>query len=85
MRSSFGRTLICAIAAVGLLRVAGVAQQPVQTPVAASSRLYNTAKQKLLEGKQVFSFTQSKPDVASYCEYAKHYDFAWFEMQHSTL
>lgn len=47
--------------------------------------LYNTAKQKLLEGKQVFSFTQSKFDIAQYCEYAKHYDFTWFEMQHSTL
>jgi 2-keto-3-deoxy-L-rhamnonate aldolase RhmA len=48
-------------------------------------KLYNTAKQKLLEGKQVFSFTQSKFDVAAYCEAAKHYDYAWFEMQHSTL
>jgi 2-keto-3-deoxy-L-rhamnonate aldolase RhmA len=47
--------------------------------------LYNTAKQKLLDGKQVFSFTQSKPDAAGYCERAKHYDFTWFEMQHSTL
>ena len=47
--------------------------------------LYNTAKQKLLEGKQVFSFTQSKFDIAGYCEAAKHYDYAWFEMQHSTL
>ena len=25
--------------------------------------LYNTAKQKLLDGKQVFSFTQSKFDI----------------------
>src|SRR3984885_7445079 len=47
--------------------------------------LYNTAKQKLLEGKQVFSFTQSTNDPAGYCERAKHYDFTWFEMQHSTL
>ena len=47
--------------------------------------LYNTAKQKLLEGKQVFSFTQSKFDIPGYCEAAKHYDYAWFEMQHSTL
>ena len=47
--------------------------------------LYNTAKQKLLEGKQVFSFTQSKFDIKGYCEAAKHYDYAWFEMQHSTL
>ncbi len=47
--------------------------------------LYNTAKQKLLDGKQVFSFTQSKFDIAGYCEAAKHYDYTWFEMQHSTL
>jgi 4-hydroxy-2-oxoheptanedioate aldolase len=51
-----------------------------QTP-----KLYNTTKQKLLDGKQVFSFTQSKFDISAYCEAAKHYDFTWFEMQHSTL
>jgi 2-keto-3-deoxy-L-rhamnonate aldolase RhmA len=63
-----------------VLNVAGFAQQPPATP-----KLYNTTKQKLLEGKQVFSFTQSKFDIADYCERAKHYDFVWFEMQHSTL
>jgi 2-keto-3-deoxy-L-rhamnonate aldolase RhmA len=51
----------------------------------AKPPLYNTVKQKLLDGKQVFSFTQSKMDIADYCERAKHYDFTWFEMQHSTL
>ena len=51
----------------------------------ARPKLYNTVKQKLLDGKQVFSFTQSKPDPEAFCESAKHYDFAWFEMQHSTL
>jgi 4-hydroxy-2-oxoheptanedioate aldolase len=48
-------------------------------------KLYNTTKQKLLDGKQVFSFTQSKFDPKGYCEAAKHYDYTWFEMQHSTL
>ena len=48
-------------------------------------KLYNTTKQKLLDGKQVFSFTQSKADPVAYCEAAKHYDYTWFEMQHSTL
>jgi 2-keto-3-deoxy-L-rhamnonate aldolase RhmA len=52
---------------------------------AAKPKLYNTAKQKLLEGKQVFSFTQSTMDIKGYCEAAKHYDYTWFEMQHSTL
>ncbi len=47
--------------------------------------LYNTAKQKLLAGKQVFSHTISRFDAAAYCEQAKHYDFTWFEMQHSTM
>jgi 2-keto-3-deoxy-L-rhamnonate aldolase RhmA len=52
---------------------------------AAKPKLYNTAKQKLLDGKQVFSFTQSRLDIDGYCEAAKHYDFVWFEMQHSTM
>ena len=52
---------------------------------AAHPPLYNTAKQKLLEGKQVFSFTQMKNDPQAYCEAARHYDYTWFEMQHSTL
>jgi 2-keto-3-deoxy-L-rhamnonate aldolase RhmA len=52
---------------------------------AGKAKFYNTAKQKLLDGKQVFSFTQSKFDPAGYCEKAKHYDYTWFEMQHSTL
>jgi 2-keto-3-deoxy-L-rhamnonate aldolase RhmA len=68
------------ILAVALLGTSAFAQQ-----TAAKPKLYNTAKQKLLEGKQVFSFTQSKFDIAGYCEAAKHYDFTWFEMQHSTL
>jgi 2-keto-3-deoxy-L-rhamnonate aldolase RhmA len=47
--------------------------------------LYNTVKQKLAAGKQVFSYTQSKFDIAANCESAKHYDYTWYEMQHSTL
>ena len=56
-----------------------------QQQSAPAPKLYNTTKQKLLDGKQVFSFTQSKLDVPGYCEAAKHFDYAWFEMQHSTL
>jgi 2-keto-3-deoxy-L-rhamnonate aldolase RhmA len=50
-----------------------------------SRKLYNKAKTKLLSGQQVFSFTQSTFNVEQYCQYAAHYDFTWFEMQHSTL
>jgi 4-hydroxy-2-oxoheptanedioate aldolase len=70
------------LAAAGLMAVLLVS---AQAQTAAKPKYYNTVKQKLLEGKQVFSFTQSKFDVADYCEHAKHYDFVWFEMQHSTL
>ena len=48
-------------------------------------KLYNKAKAKLLSGQQVFSFTQSTFNPEQYCQYAPHYDFVWFEMQHSTL
>jgi 2-keto-3-deoxy-L-rhamnonate aldolase RhmA len=70
--------LFLALALPGILLAA-------QGPGAAMPKLYNTAKQKLMEGKQVFSFTQSRMDIEGYCEAAKHYDYAWFEMQHSTL
>jgi 4-hydroxy-2-oxoheptanedioate aldolase len=50
-----------------------------------SAKLYNTAKQKLLDGQQVFSWTASRPDPEQYCMMAPHYDFTWIEMQHSTL
>src|SRR6201996_6496475 len=66
-------------ALLGVLLALPLAAQTAKAP------LYNTTKQKLLDGKQVFSFTQSKMDIADYCERAKNYDFTWFEMQHSTL
>ena len=47
--------------------------------------LYNTAKRKLLAGQQVFSHTISAFDVERYCAEAPHFDFTWFEMQHSTM
>ena len=79
MTPSLGRSILfLAIALPGILLAA-------QGQGGATPKLYNTAKQKILEGKQVFSFTQWKMDVEGYCEAAKHYDYAWFEMQHSTL
>ena len=61
------------------------AARPIAAQATPKAKLYNTAKQKLLDGKQVFTFTQDTFDVAGYCEKAKHYDYTWFEMQHSTL
>jgi len=47
--------------------------------------LYNTTKQKMLEGKQVFSQTITAFDIKAYCDGAAKFDFSRFEMQHSTL
>jgi len=69
-------TAICSFLAITVLTIPALAQQP---------KFYNTVKQKLLEGKQVFSYTQTKFDIAANCEAAKHYDYTWYEMQHSTL
>ena len=68
MKKSLTALLYCLVlAAVAMLTFAQ--NPPAGKPTAP---LYNTAKQKLLEGKQVFSFTQSKADPAAYCESAKH-------------
>ena len=46
---------------------------------------YNLAKEKLFQDKQVTSYTISAFDPPFYCEVRKHYDYVWFEMQHSTM
>jgi 2-keto-3-deoxy-L-rhamnonate aldolase RhmA len=47
--------------------------------------LYNKAKELLLQGKLVTSYTISTFNPELYCEIRKHFDFVWFEMQHSTM
>jgi len=47
--------------------------------------LYNRAKELLLQDKTVTSRTISTFDPDLYCEVRKHYDYVWFEMQHSTM
>src|ERR1700726_4725216 len=62
---------------------AGKAQTPAQKEPA---RLYNTAKQKLREGKQIVGATVFSPAPNIYCAMANAgYDFLWIEMQHSPL
>ena len=52
----------------------------------AQSRIYNTAKQKLMEGQQIVGGTVSTPDPQIYCAMANAgFDFIWIEMQHSPL
>jgi 2-keto-3-deoxy-L-rhamnonate aldolase RhmA len=47
--------------------------------------LYNRAKEQLLQDRQITSYTISSFDPELYCEVGKHFDYIWFEMQHSTM
>jgi len=47
--------------------------------------LYNKAKELLLQDKVITSYTISSFNTDLYCEIRKHFDFIWFEMQHSTM
>src|SRR5215510_16269213 len=67
-------------AALLLLRTC-VAAEAQQAP-----KIYNTAKQKLLDGKQVVGGKVFSPDPNMYCAMANAgFDFLWIEMQHSPL
>ncbi len=53
---------------------------------AQSVRMYNTAKKKLMEGKQVVGGTINTSDPEIYCAMANAgFDYLWIEMQHSPL
>jgi hypothetical protein len=67
-----------------LAGIPAISQQPQSNAQQQKVKIFNTAKLKLMEGKQIFSYTISRPDPALYCEVAPHYDFIWLEMQHST-
>jgi 2-keto-3-deoxy-L-rhamnonate aldolase RhmA len=70
----------CIMALAFFWIVAGKAQMPQQKP------LYNTAKQKLKDGKPLVGATVFSPDPNMYCAMANSgYDFMWIEMQHSPL
>jgi 2-keto-3-deoxy-L-rhamnonate aldolase RhmA len=66
--------LFCAALTLGLTH----AQQ--------APKYYNTAKQKLLDGKQIVGGTVSSNDPNIYCAMATAgWDYLWIEMQHSPL
>jgi 2-keto-3-deoxy-L-rhamnonate aldolase RhmA len=72
------RILVPAIACSVLWLMNARAAEPV--------KLYNTAKQKLLAGKQIIGGTVASPDPNIYCAMANAgFDFTWIEMQHSPL
>jgi 4-hydroxy-2-oxoheptanedioate aldolase len=69
-----------------LLSLTAAAVLFVTPGVYAQQKLYNTAKQKLMEGKQIFGGTVSSTDVNIYCSMATAgFDFLWIEMQHSPI
>lgn len=54
--------------------------------VASADPLYNTVKQKLMDGKKVVGGTVYTSDPNIYCAMANSgFDFLWIEMQHSPL
>ena len=60
--------------------------QPPQKQSGSPVRMYNTAKVKLMEGKQIVGGTVSSPDPNIYCAMANAgFDYLWIEMQHSPL
>src|SRR5689334_7575897 len=46
---------------------------------------YNKAKEMLFQDKQITCLTSSTFNPDLYCEVRKHFDYVWFEMQHSTM
>ncbi len=78
------RTVRLAIAtAVGLSLALAVAPAAAQDD---GARMYNTAKQKLMNGEGVVGVSISSADPESYCAAANAgFDFTWIEMQHSPL
>jgi 4-hydroxy-2-oxoheptanedioate aldolase len=65
------------------LGLAAVLSRPASSP---PESLYNTVKQKLIAGRQVFAATLTTGDTAVAQKMAKSdYDFLWIEMQHSPM
>jgi 2-keto-3-deoxy-L-rhamnonate aldolase RhmA len=61
------------------------AQQDWRKPT-GPVKIYNTAKKKLMDGKQIVGVTISSPDPNIYCAAANSgFDYTWIEMQHSPL
>ena len=48
-------------------------------------KLFNRAKQHLLEGKQLTGHVIKTLDPDTYCRQAPHYDFTWFDQQHGLV
>jgi len=80
------RLVVCAATCVALYVGMNHGLRAKSPQAGAPVRIYNTAKQKLAAGKQIFGATIFSPDPNIYCAMANAgYDFLWIEMQHSPL
>src|SRR6516162_9805458 len=81
-RYSSCATISMAMSCAALLCSMALGEAQMQQPL----RIFNTAKQKLREGKAVVGATVFSPDPNIYCAMANAgYDYLWIEMQHSPL
>lgn len=75
--------VICTARAWSALGPGRIAEAQAQK---APGRTFNTAKQKLRDGKTLVGATVFSPDPNIYCAVANSgYDYTWIEMQHSPL
>ena len=51
----------------------------------AQRPFYNLAKERLFNDEQITSYTISSYNPDLFCEVSLHFDYVWFEMQHSTM
>jgi 2-keto-3-deoxy-L-rhamnonate aldolase RhmA len=76
-----------ALLILGLIAIVSMAltvESRAESP--GSTTLYNTAKQKLMDGKPIVGGTVYTSDPNIYCAMAEAgFDFLWIEMQHSPL
>jgi|SRR5687768_14143006 len=81
-----GKRLAVAFAACVASTMLITVETRAQEKKASKARIFNTAKQKLAEGKQIVGGTVSTTDPNIYCAMANSgFDFLWIEMQHSPL
>jgi hypothetical protein len=71
-------------AIVLLLNLPGLADQGSSIPRPAA-KLYTTAKQKLLDDKQIYCYTITKPDTDLYCQVALRFRLVENAAQHVDL
>src|SRR5438270_8342196 len=82
MKARYSLSLTTVCVAVSWIAFGGAQAQQQKAPV----RMFNTAKQKLREGKTIVGATVFSPDPNIYRAIANAgYDYLWIEMQHSPL